>query len=155
MNDTMKMLLKMGIPGFVIGMIIGFMLTFIFSMMNGEGFIVAPALVSEIGEVPALIVQALLSGTVGFVGTVGTFVYYSERIGLTLASLLHCLMCLAVFIPTAHILWWSDRTLEGALLFAGMIVCMYALIWFSVYISSAVQIQRINKALEEKRSRKP
>jgi hypothetical protein len=154
MNDTMRTLLKMGIPGFVIGAIIGYMLTFIFSMMNGEGFLVAPELVREIGEVPAYIVQIVLSGTVGFVGTVGTFVYYSERIGLTLASLSHCLMCLAVFIPTAHVLWWTDRTLEGALLFTGMIVCMYALMWFAVFVSNKVQIDDINRKIEDRRSKR-
>ena len=154
MNYTVRYLLRMGIPGFVIGMLIGNVLTLTFSAMQGETFLVAPALAEELGEVPAVILQCLLSGLVGFVGTVGTFVYYDERIGHSAATIAHCLMCLAVFLPTAHILWWSDRTLEGALLFAALIICMYALMWFAVYTQSRIQIKEINRMLEERRSGK-
>jgi hypothetical protein len=43
---------------------------------------------------------------------------------------------------------------EGNVVIIVMTLCMYAMIWFSVYMSYRIEIQKINESLERKRSGK-
>ena len=152
MNEIGRFVLRMGITGFIIGMVAGNALTIMFGSSEGSFSITAPELSQQFGEAGALLLQTLLSGVMGSVAFAGTFVYHSDRFSITTATLIHMCISFTVLLPVAHILWWTGRTLEGTLYFLILPVVMYVMIWISVYMSYRIEIQRINESLDRRRS---
>ena len=153
MTSDRKIMMRLGVIGFLLGMLIGNGMTVLFS--SGEELIlVSPELSEEFGYVTAVILQTVISGLVGAIIFSGTMVFYSEGFGITSATFIHMGITLVTMLPMANFLWWTGRTLEGTMVFLGMILIMYLLVWTSVYTSYRIQIQRINESLEKRRSGK-
>ena len=149
-----KTILKLAIIGFIMGAFIGNGITAAFAS-SADGFvIVAPQLSEEYGYVTAIILQTVVSGLLGIITFAGTVVYYSERFSIAAATLIHMSLSMVTMALVSNFLWWTDRTLEGTLLFLLFIFMIYVLIWVSITVSYSIQIRQINEALEKRRSGK-
>ena len=145
--------IKLAVAGFFLGMIIGDAITAVFASTDGI-VLAAPELSEKYGYVTAVIIQTLLSGVLGAVAFGATIVYHMEKYSILAATGIHMAIAYLTMLPIANILWWTGRTVEGNVIIIVMTLCMYAMIWFSVYMSYRIEIQKINESLERKRSGK-
>ncbi len=145
--------IKLTIAGFFLGMIIGDAITAVFASSDGIVF-AAPELTEQFGYIPAVIIQTVLSGILGAIAFGVTIVYHMEKYSILAATCIHMVAAYATMIPIANILWWTGRTVEGNVVIIVMTLCMYVMIWFSVYMSYRIEIQKINESLERRRSGK-
>jgi len=153
-NEERKWLLTACIMGFVLGALIGNGIVIAFGS-SSEGIVfVSHELARRLGETPALIVQTILSGIVGIIGFVSTKVYHSERFSILAATLIHMAISMTALIIVGRYLEWFGDSLQELLMFLIIPAAMYAMIWFSVYMSYRAEIRRINESLERRRSGK-
>ena len=155
MNMDGRPIGRLAIIGFLVGMVVGNGITMSFASSSEGISLVAAELADNLGYVPAVIMQTIVSGIAGAVCFGGTYVYQSERYGILSATLIHMALAMCTMIPVANLLWWTDHTLEGSLLFLAFISTIYLLIWVSIYASYRAEIRKINEALEKRRSEKP
>ena len=150
---AIKDLIRLAVVGFVLGIIIGDILVVAFTASEGIS-LAAPELIEEFGYVPAVILQTLLSGVLGCICFGATIVYYKDEYSILEATCIHMVISFFTLIPISNFLWWTGRVMEGNIVVLAMGVCAYVMIWFSVYMSYRIQIQKINEALERRNSGK-
>lgn len=150
---AIKDLIRLAVVGFVLGIIIGDILVVAFTASEGIS-LAAPELIEEFGYVPAVILQTLLSGVLGCICFGATIVYYKDEYNILEATCIHMVIAFCTLIPISNFLWWTGRVMEGNIVVLAMGVCAYVVIWFSVYMSYRIQIQKINEALERRNSGK-
>ena len=150
---AIKDLIRLAVVGFVLGIIIGDILVVAFTASEGIS-LAAPELIEEFGYVPAVILQTLLSGVLGCICFGATIVYYKDEYSILEATCIHMVIAFCTLIPVSNFLWWTGRVMEGNIVVLAMGVCAYVMIWFSVYMSYRIQIQKINEALERRNSGK-
>ena len=154
MSEDERLLLRLSIIGFIIGMVFCDAITIMFASTGDKIVFVAPELSEKLGEPLAIIVQTLAGGVVGFVAFFATRVYYDDRFSLISATLIHMVISVTALVIAGYFLGWIGNTIEDLLLFLILPAMIYVLIWFSVYMSYRISIQRINESIERKRSGK-
>ncbi|MBQ9459313.1 MAG: DUF3021 domain-containing protein [Oscillospiraceae bacterium] len=134
----MKQAIKRTLFGFVLGMAIGNVI----AALTGHPAIVSAALLEKTGSLPnALLAQTLCSGLIGAAGMGGTVLYELERLPLLVTDALHFALCMAVFVPVARCLGWTDTPRELLALSAIMLVVHLAIfLIMCVYYRSQVRI---------------
>ena len=120
-------------------------------LASGSGGLVSSKFADELGEVGAIVAQTVLCGIMGVIGFMGSYVYHDERFGITTATLLHGAVTISAIMIISTVCWWNGRTIEGATIFFGMMVLVYAFVWFSMFFSSKVEVQRINELIQKRR----
>ena len=154
MSDDEGLLLRLSIIGFIIGMVFCDAIAIMFASTGDKIVFVAPELSEKLGEPLAIIVQTLAGGVVGFVAFYATRVYYDDRFSLISATLIHMVISVTTLVIAGYFLGWIGNAIEDLLLFLILPAMIYVLIWFSVYMSYRISIQRINESIERKRSGK-
>ena len=155
MNGDRRLLITLGIMGFILGMVMCNGITIMFASTADRIVIVAPELSDMFGEPLAIFLQTLIGGVIGLVAFSATIVYYDERFNLIAATLIHMVISMTVLLLGAYFLKWIGPTVGELLLFLILPLTIYVLIWFSVYVSYRVQVRQINEALEKRQSGRP
>ncbi len=151
MNKTAKRIIAYTLASFIAGVIIGDGIAWMMGMASGSGGLVSSKFADELGEVGAIVAQTVLSGIMGVIGFMGSYVYHDERFGITTATLLHGAVTISAIMIISTLCWWNGRTIEGAAIFFGMMVLVYAFVWFSMFFSSKIEVQRINELIQKRR----
>ncbi|MBR5999265.1 MAG: DUF3021 domain-containing protein [Candidatus Methanomethylophilaceae archaeon] len=151
MNETAKRIIAFTLASFIAGVIIGDGIAWMMGMTSGSGGLVSSKFADELGEVGAIVAQTVLCGIMGVIGFMGSYVYHDERFGITTATLLHGAVTISAIMIISTVCWWNGRTIEGATIFFGMMVLVYAFVWFSMFFSSKVEVQRINELIQKRR----
>lgn len=151
MNETAKRIIAFTLASFIAGVIIGDGIAWMMGMASGSGGLVSSKFADELGEVGAIVAQTVLCGIMGVIGFMGSYVYHDERFGITTATLLHGAVTISAIMIISTVCWWNGRTIEGATIFFGMMVLVYAFVWFSMFFSSKVEVQRINELIQKRR----
>ena len=154
MNETAKKIAVLTLGSFIAGVIIGNGIAWMMGMASGSGGLVAPEFADELGEIGAIVTQTILCGIMGVIGFMGSYVYHDERFGITTATLLHGAVTISAIMIISTVCWWNGRTIEGAVVFFGMMILVYAFVWFTMFISWKIEVQRINELIEKRRSEK-
>ena len=150
MNDDDRLFLKIGLIGALIGMLLGNGIAMIFGSHDGNIVMVAPELSDSYGMSLAIILQTVVCGVLGFLEFAATRIYYTDKYNLLQQTLAHMTLSMILILSAAYFLHWIDGTVFSLVLFLVLIVMMYFFIWFSNYISSRIQVQRINELIEER-----
>ena len=151
MNETAKRIIAYTLASFIAGVIIGDGIAWMMGMASGSGGLVSSKFADELGEVGAIVAQTVLSGIMGVIGFMGSYVYHDERFGITTATLLHGAVTISAIMIISTVCWWNGRTIEGATIFFGMMVLVYAFVWFSMFFSSKIEVQRVNELIQKRR----
>lgn len=154
MNEDRRTTLMLSVIGFILGMFMCTGITMMFASTADHIVLVAPELSERFGKTLAIIVQMIIGGIIGAVAFVSTKVYYDERLSIVAATLIHMAISMSVLLIGGYFLEWVGHTVEELMLFMILPVCIYVLIWFSVYMSYRIQIRQINESLERRRSGK-
>ena len=143
----LKSFFRRAAMGFSLGILIGdgiAMATGSFSA--GELVLVSEGLIHRTGSMEvAFLIQTLLSGLYGALAF-GTIVFYDiEKWPLVLATALHCLVVVGLFIPVSLFLGWSNGDPVALLIMVGSQLVAFFIIWLIMNAIYKKQVREINE----------
>ena len=133
--------------GFSVGILLGDGIAILAgSLSAGELVMVSGKLLDLTGDVIiAFIIQTLLSGLYGAI-TFGTTVFYDiERLSLIVATSLHCLVVVGLFIPLSLFLGWGTGDPLAFLIMIGCQILGFFIVWLITYLSYKKQVKELNE----------
>ncbi len=142
------------VVGFIIGAIMGNLITLFVNLGYGEGIsIVPPHQVEAIGYLLAIILQTILSGLLGFVCIGGLCFYDVESWSLLKATIAHSMSMLVGFIFVFTALKWVPFRIESWIVIAAIVLVTYALIWLIMYLMWKKEVEKMNEDLKAYKAR--
>ncbi len=111
------------------------------------------AILGETGTVDALLPSEVSLGIIsitllGFVVAGMTAIYQMEQLPLPTMILLHAGALYLVYILTYLINGWLINQLSSILVFTGIFLAGYAVIWFIIYLVEKNKAAKVNKMLK-------
>ena len=152
MNDEYRLYLKLGIIGFVMGVLVEFMITAMINLDLGDFSFIAGNLSKRYGDVIAIILQIMLPGLMGAINFATTFVYNSDRLNIVTATATHGAIVLITVLLVGGFMEWFELNPASIAMFTFLMIAIYFVIWFLMYSKSKAQVNEINEALERRRS---
>ena len=132
--------------GFLLGIVIGYAISFLTGLDNPDVFIsVPPRLLALTGSVPvSQVLQGVFSGIYGAI-CFGTMSFYEiERWPLALATGAHCAVIILLYIPVGLFLGWLNNLLE-ILIVAGCQLVGFFIIWLIMNAIYKKQVKELNE----------
>ena len=152
MNDECRLYLKLGIIGFVMVVLMEFLITAMINMDNGGFSFIAGNLSERYGVVAAIILQIMLPGLMGAINFTTTFVYNSDGFNIVTATSTHGAIVLITVLSVGGFMEWFELNPASIAVFTVLMMVIYFVIWFLMYSKSKAQVNEINEALERRRS---
>ena len=140
-----KTLIRSGI-GFLLGVLIGYLISFLTGLDNPGIFIsVPPRLLSLTGSVAASqILQGVFSGLYGAICFGTMSFYHIERWPLALATGAHCAVIVLLYIPVGLFLGWLNSFTE-IMIVAGCQIIGFFIIWLIMNAIYKKQVKELNE----------
>ena len=139
--------LKRALVGMPLGVTISTVITIIISLCKEDGhyYAVVPALAAECGsEACAVLVQFLCSLLYGAVFA-GASVIWESDWSLTKMTVVHLLVISLVTLPIAWFMQWMNHTVGGFLLYIGIFLAIYLIIWIIGYARMRKGVDDLNR----------
>lgn len=143
-----KKIIRRCLLGAPLGLAISTLMTIIISAFIGDGgyHAVVPELVRDCGsELYAVILQAACSLLYGAAWAGASAVWDAERWSLLKMTVVHLLVCSAATFPIAYFMYWMEHSVSGALLYFGIFLAIYAVIWLSQYAAMKKRVAAFNR----------
>ncbi|MDR2492477.1 MAG: DUF3021 domain-containing protein [Coriobacteriales bacterium] len=137
-----------GALGFPLGICIGYVITIGVSLAWGDGTYqpCVYALVEEFGsELAAVVFQAALCGALGATFAASSVIWEMEKWSLARQTGVHFLVASLVMLPIAYFARWMERSLGGLLVYFGIFIALFAIMWLVQYLIWRNLINRINQ----------
>ncbi len=142
------------ILGFIVGAIMGNLITLLVNLGYGEAVsVVSPHQVEALGHSLAIVLQTILSGLLGVVCIGGISFYDIESWSLLKATIAHSVPILIGFILVFTILQWVPFTFVNCLIIAVIVIVVYAIIWLIMYLMWKNEVKKMNEDLKAYRER--
>ena len=142
---------KRAMLGAPIGLAISTAITIMNSLAIGKGeyYAVVPELIADFGtEINAVLIQALCSMMYG-AAFAGASVIWDTDWSLTRMTIVHLLICSAATFPIAFLMRWMEHTVGGILIYFGIFLFIYLMIWISQYTRIKKSIAALNKKVND------
>lgn len=144
-----KMILR-GLIGVPIGITISYLITIIISICIGKGiyYPVTDELISLMGnELDALILQTIISALMGAGFSMLSIIWEINSWSLFKQSAIFFgSSCLLMF-PAAYLLNWMSHTAIGILIYVGIFILIFVIIWLSYYFYMKNKIKKMNSKI--------
>ena len=140
-----------GLMGMPIGVTISLAITIVISLIIGKGDYVpvVPQLIQECGsEISAVIAQTVCSLLYGAVYA-GASVVWETDWSLLKMTAVHFAVCSLGALPIAYAMWWMDHSVKGALIYFGIFLLIYAVIWLSMRAKMKEKVDAMNKKISQ------
>ncbi len=149
-----KKVLRLALIGFVLGMIIGNLISFLSHDKGARPLvIVSPVLIERTGSVTAaMIMNTLLSGLLGMVAWAGVIFHDPEKFdwGMTKAAVYHFLLIMVFNIPIALYCGWCPPDPLSLLIWVGIMALVYLIVWGIMYLRYKKETAELNELLKKK-----
>ena len=136
-----------GLAGFPIGVMIGCILSIVFSFMYADGSFhaVVPSLTEKMGnELNAVIFQTILCGVIGSAFAAGSVIWEIDSWSIAKQSAIYFLVGGLVLLPIAYLTDWMEHSVKGAISYFIVFVFIFAVIWIAKYLILRSKIKRLN-----------
>ena len=143
----LKKTLKMAGIGFLIGVVIGNLITILTGNSDTGGVTFASSQLLRMAggnALVAMLLQSLFSGLYGAACFAGMSLYEAERMPLAASTALHCGLIVLPFIPISYLLGWVGGILETVIIAAIQIVAFF-IIWLILYFVYKKQVRELNE----------
>lgn len=140
-----------GLIGFPLGIAIGYIITIISSLIWGQGYYspCVPIFIEIVGsEIGAVIVQAILTGIIGLSFAASSTIWEMDQWSLTKQTAIYFIITVMTMFPIAYLTGWMDHSLVGFIIYFGVFVLIFIIIWFIQYMIYKKQIQAINEKIK-------
>ena len=148
----LKKTLKRAAIGFLIGMVAGNLIAFIFGASSREiSPFVSNSLIEMCGgsETAAFTLQTLMSGLLGAASCAEMGFYEIESWSMVKTMLVHFGAISAVYIPVAFMLNWVG-SLTDILIVEGFMAVGYIITWVIFYLIYTSEVRKLNELQQEK-----
>lgn len=148
-----KKALLRGLLGFPLGLAIGYAITIACSLIRADGAYTpcAPQLTAMMGsEIQAVLLQALLCGTVGAGFAASSVIWEIENWGIVKQTGIYFLVISAIMLPIAYIAHWMEHSLRGILSYCGIFTLIFVILWVIEYGIIKHNVRKMNEILRKK-----
>lgn len=146
----LKKFIKRAILGFMIGIFIGQTILIIESLMVGDGnfYAVSAYLVEHTKtRIAAVIVQYLITGIIGMTFASTTIIFELDKWSLLAQTALHFIITSIVMFFSGFFCGWFPHTAVSTIIWFGVFIVTYIIIWISFMLYYRKKTKEINKAL--------
>ena len=148
-----KRILKLAVFGFILGMLIGNLISFLSCDKSVyPPVIVSSVLVERTGSVTtAMIVNTLLSGLLGAAAWAGILFHDPEVFdwGLTKAAVYHFLLIMVFNVPIALYCGWCPPDPVSILIWIGIMAGAYFIVWLIMYLIYKKETAELNDLVKK------
>lgn len=147
-----KKAMQRGLLGFPLGICIGYIITIVGSLFWGDGNYspYAPALADMLGsEIGAVVFQAILCGILGSGYTAASLIWEKDDWSIAKQTGIYFSVISIIMFPIAYFAHWMEHSLEGVLIYAGVFVAIFLVIWVVQYYIWKNKIEGINKKMQQ------
>lgn len=145
-----KEMIKRALIGAPLGLAISTAITILISLAIGDGryYAVVSTLTEKVGsEIGAVILQAVLSMLYGAAWAGASVIWDADGWSLTKMTLVHLLVTSLATFPVAYLAYWMPHNAGGILLYFGIFLVVYLIIWVSQYSAMKKRIGEMNKKI--------
>ncbi len=143
---------KSALLGFPLGITIGYTLSIIFSIVFGGGYYGAVhpelSIILE-SEINAVIVQAILWGSIGLIFSGASIIWERDDWSLVKQTIVVFSVYLITILPIALILRWINLSLISIMVFVALFIVIFFLIWVVVHLKIKSDIKALNKEIKD------
>jgi hypothetical protein len=143
-----------GALGFPLGICIGYDITIGISLSLATGHYSAcpPLLVEQFGsELAAVVFQAVLCGILGAAFAAASIIWELETWSIAKQTGIYFLVTSVAMLPIAYFAQWMEHSLAGLLLYFGIFVVVFVVMWLIQYLVWKNKIQCMNASIKEKK----
>jgi hypothetical protein len=148
----LKKTIARGALGFPLGICIGYVITIGISMglATGEYYPCVPALADQFGsELAAVVFQAVLCGVLGAAFAAASVIWEVEKWSIAKQTGIYFFVVSAAMFPIAYVAGGMERSLAGCLIYFGIFVAIFVVIWVIQYLVWKNKIQRMNASIKK------
>ena len=139
-----------GLLGFPLGIAIGHIISVLICLIWGDGTFqpCVPSLVESFGnEINAVILQTLLCGVIGASFAASSVIWEFENWSIVKQTGLYFLINAVIMLPAAYLLNWMEHSLTGFLIYFGVFILYFAVIWLIQYFAWKHTLKKMNAKL--------
>lgn len=148
-----KKIILRSLLGMPIGLAVNYLITILISLAIADGnyYPVGPELIETCGsEINAVLLQTIFSLLYGAMWGGASVIWEMESWSLLRMTVTHLIICSTVTFPIAYLMRWMSHNIMGILLYFGIFLAVYVLIWISQYQAIKRQIKQINHKMRDK-----
>ena len=148
--NVKKTAVARGLLGIPLGITIGFMLSLFVSLGLGTGeyYGARPELIAEMGsELNAVLFQTGVSALIGMAFSAASVIWQLEDWSLAKQTGIYFLITALVMLPVAWFARWTERSLLGIVIYFGIFVVIFFVIWGIQYLIWRQKIKKMNEKL--------
>ncbi len=142
------------ILGAPMGLALSYMITVVISLTVNDGnyYAVVPELITDCGsEIGAVLLQTVLSLIYGAAWAGASIIWEIDEWSILKQTALHLGVCSVATFPIAYFTRWMSHDLKGILLYFGLFLCIYVIIWLIQYSALRRRVKRINEGINNRR----
>lgn len=147
-----KKIILRGAIGGPVGILIGYIITIVSSLIWAESGYYSPCvpeLIAQAGsEINAVLLQTALCTVLGATFGAASVIWEIENWNIVKQTGLYFLITCAVMMLVAYCLHWMEHSVAGFLLYFGIFAVLFFMIWLIQYVCIRYSIRRINANLK-------
>lgn len=140
--------------GAPLGLALSYIITVVISLTVSDGnyYAVVPELITDCGsEMGAVLLQTVLSLIYGAAWAGASAIWEMEKWSILKQTALHLGVCSVATFPIAYFTRWMSHDLKGILLYFGLFLCIYVIIWLVQYSALRRRVKRINEGINNRK----
>lgn len=152
-----KKIIMRSLLGFPLGIALGYLITIFvsFGWANGYYSPCVPELISAMGnEINAVILQTLLSGIIGTGFAASSVIWEMDNWSLVKQTGIYFLIISVIMLPIAYFAYWMEHSVVGFLIYFGIFVLIFAILWITMYIIGKNNVRKMNEKLSQTKDNK-
>jgi hypothetical protein len=146
---TLKKVILRGFLGIPIGIFINVTISLIISLIKGE-LIVTARFPEEVTPLTAFTTQYIISMFLGFMFAAASAIFEIDTWSISKQTAIHFVIISMTFLPCAVLARWLDPNFINILVYFGIFVAIYIIIWITQYFAWKSRITKLNRRLENK-----
>lgn len=145
-----KKIMLRGFLGLPIGITLGYLITIVISLGWGNGVYIAcmPELVGTVGsESGAVLLQAFFCGVLGVGFAACSIIWEIDTWSLVKQTAIYFLIVSFLMLPIAYFSFWMEHSILGFLIYYGIFVGIFLMIWIIQYFCNRTIVKKMNAEL--------
>jgi hypothetical protein len=148
-----KQIFLRGLLGVPLGIAIGYFITIVNSLTIGNGSYSAcvPSLVDTFGsEIEAVVFQAVLMGVLGACFGAASLIWEVESWSIAKQTGIYFLVSSLAMFPIAYFTEWMEHSILGFLIYFGIFVAIFIVVWVLQYFIWRKKIDQFNEKIKNR-----
>lgn len=147
-----KKVIKRSLFGFPIGITIGYLITILVSLGWANGYYApcVPELIAIMGnEINAVILQTVLCGIVGTGFAASSVIWEIDNWSIVKQTGIYFSIISVIMLPIAYFAYWMEHSVVGFLIYFGIFVLIFAILWITMYVIGKNNVRKMNEKLSQ------